>query len=151
MDSRNLFYDLPEEHQQMIYEFDPTYRKGMKQCLKELTFKVGMKECLKELNIYKNGYEWVEGEMRKINEYSEEIDQPIERKHIKFVSFVFYVQDQSASFIFRNQSSSQPLTESRLSFLIYLYIEELNNDECANVLEPQLINELNELTYYASK
>ena len=66
MDSRNLFYDLQEGLQQMIYEFYPTYRKGMKECLKELTFKGGMKECLKELNIYKNGYEWVEGEMRKI-------------------------------------------------------------------------------------
>ena len=36
MPTRNLFYDLPKELQEVIYEFDPTYRMVMKECLKEV-------------------------------------------------------------------------------------------------------------------
>ena len=44
MPTRNLFYDLPEELQQVIYEFDPTYRMVMKECLEEIVMNYRMKK-----------------------------------------------------------------------------------------------------------
>ena len=87
----NLLYDLPEEIQCIIYEYDSTYRDVMNNCLKELK----MNNCLKDLKecmkyyvkareIVENAYNIYEEEFGPLN---------VKREDIKFFEFIMNVEE----------------------------------------------------------
>ena len=87
MPTRNLFYDLPEELQCMIYEYDFTYRDVMKECLKELTFNNRLKHLKKGMKYYNKFIERVEQAYDDVEEEFECMGR-LKRKRITFFEFI---------------------------------------------------------------
>ena len=91
MPTRNSFYDLPKELQQVIYEFDPTYRMVMKECFKELEQRKQMNNFLKD---FKEGMKYYIKVTERVEQAYDDVEEEFEcmgrlkRKRITFFEFI---------------------------------------------------------------
>ena len=79
----NLLYDLPEEIQCIIYEYDSTYRDVMNNCLKELK----MNNCLKDLKECMKYYVKAREIVESLGPFN------VKREDIKFFEFIMNVEE----------------------------------------------------------
>ena len=68
----NLFYNLPQDLQQYIYEYDATYKECMNNCLKEMCQRIKKGTLMKELQF--SSYDNVEDDTFTLQEEIEEME-----------------------------------------------------------------------------
>ncbi len=69
----NLFYNLPQEIQQYIYEYDSTYKEYMNNCWKEMYQRIKKRTLMKELQF--SSYKNIEEGMYNLQERIEAIEE----------------------------------------------------------------------------